>query len=370
MRSALIYAVAVSIGAGAFVTSASGAVSIGDAINLSATRLGTQPPQALDGSWVGETPFTGPIVGGLVNAYQITGNSSYMNSAVLGGSYMMRPGVAIGTYQSNTIYNFGGEDAYGIQSLSDISANPNSNSYRTALSTYYGYVKNVRAGSTGQFITDLKNGSGNPSDYVASLAQYTVAAAYVNADDKNVWRSALMQAVADISAVHSGPGDNYTPTLDFGIGLWGLAKSGSLDSTVITGTGVLSGETLSNLPGELLALQVTSGGQAGSFYCDWFMGTDTLDSGFTEDTAWSVSALRAAASAEGTSAYENAIANGQYALSAGVANDGSTFDHIYDPFYQMNLYAGETLIALPEPSAAGLVLMLGTMLARRTRRAK
>jgi hypothetical protein len=369
MRSAVICAAAaVSIGAGLFISSAQGAATVGDAITFSAGRLQTQPPQDAAGNWVGENAFTGPIVAGLVNGYQITGNSSYMNSAVLGGSYIMRPGVVIGSYQSNTLYNFGGEDVYGIQRLSDISADPNSNSYRTALGTYYGYVKNVRAGSTTQFITDLKNGSGNPSDYIASLAQYTVAANYVDAADKGVWRNTLMQAVADIAGVYTNPGDNYTPTLDFGIGLWGLAKTGSLDSTVINGTGILSGLPLSDLPGELLALQVPSGTQAGSFYCDWYMGTDTLDSGFTEDTAWSVSALRAAATAEGTSAYDAAINQGLSVLTAGVANDGTTYDHIYDPAYQMNLYAGETLIAVPEPSGLAVVMVTSGLLCAKRRK--
>src|SRR5438094_492555 len=92
-------------------------VSVGDAITQAADGLTTTPPQTGLGDWSGESPFTGPIVAGLIRAYQVTGNDAYKNSAIMGGSYMTRPAMIIGSYNGQTLYNFGGEDVFGISRL-------------------------------------------------------------------------------------------------------------------------------------------------------------------------------------------------------------------------------------------------------------
>ena len=70
------------------------ALPIGEAVQAIADRLvSEQIQEAPDlGIWPEEADFTGSIVAGMVDAYELTSNSTYKTSAELGGDYIFSSG--------------------------------------------------------------------------------------------------------------------------------------------------------------------------------------------------------------------------------------------------------------------------------------
>lgn len=348
MRRRLISGMACMVLAVA-ASSAWAASSAGEAVTLAADRL--VGLQAEDGTWPDEADYTGPIVAGLVNAFQLTGSNAYRAAAFKGADYIL--GVPGG--------NLLGDEAYALTLAADITPSPSTSAYRTAVSTFYDTIVRTAVGGTSTYINDLVDyysiNFDDQSQSAFYLAQHTAAAYRVDAIDKAVWRSSLVNTLAQVD-----DNDLY-PIFALGAATWALARTGPLDSTPVdpsaSAGSVWEGVALKDLPSLLLAQQVAGGPEAGAFYADFAHS----DGGYTEDTVYGTLGLMASAAA-GVAGLGNAVAAGQASLIAGVDTDGMVFEHVSQTGGSLNLYAGETLQAIPEPgtltiAAAGAILLLG-----------
>jgi len=328
---------------------------VGDAIERAGDRLVAQ--QAGNGSWAGETGFTGSIVAGLVNAYSITGDASYKTAAESGGTWIL----------NNSSPNFYGDEAYALTGLSSLAADPGSNAWRTAASGYYAWVQG-RPGGTAGYISAFS--ATNPSNAVFYLSPHAVAANYVSADDKALWH----QGVIDFLATVDDSTADY-PVMALGAATWALAQSGAMDGTLVDPSApsgsTWDGVTLADLPGMLAGHQVASGDNAGSFFWrfDHAAPSGGDPSGFTEDTVFGTLGLIAADDADPSLGYDDEILAARTVLAGGVATDGKVYEHIWSGGMNYHTYAGETLEALPEPATLGLLAAGGLVgLMRRRRR--
>ena len=191
--------------------------TISEAIDDAAGYLVTN--QAGNGAWAGAEAYTGSIVAGLVNAYDIKGSPGYKTAAENGGAYIVN--TAGGNYY--------GDEAYGLTKLSGISTDPASNSWRTEVSNFYQAVNNS---NTADYIGALKAGFAEDSQALFYLAQHAQAADYVSAADKALWRQSVIDTLADLTD------DDITPVMALGSAVQALALTGSgLDSTVISASG-------------------------------------------------------------------------------------------------------------------------------------
>ena len=303
----------------------------GDAVTRAADRLVAE--QGANGTWAGEEYYTGSIAAGLANASEMTGVAAYKTAAEDGGNYIL--GSAGG--------NFYGDEAYALTRLSDISADPANNTWRTNVSTFYTSVKNAEGGTSG-YISDLAAGSQDISAAVFYIASHVVAAYYVNAADKTIWRNGLIYYLGDVD-------DNaYYPVMALGVSVWALAKTGPLDNTAIypgaPPTSPWYGKTLADLPAMLLGHQVSTGAYAGSFYWRFdHTGPGGEASGYTEDAAFGTLGLVAADEA-GFADYDEPISDARNALAQGVAAGGEVYEHIWSGGLLLHLFAGESLQAL------------------------
>ncbi len=322
-----------------------GAGTVYEAITDAADRLVAQ--QGGDGRWPGEEGFTGAIVPGLTHSYGRTGTASYKTAAEISGNYMM----------TSAGGNYYGDEAYALTCVSMISATPHNNPWRSAVANFYEAVKDSASGTSG-YISGLISGT-DPSNAAFYMAHHTVAADYVDADDKDVWRDSLIGTLAQIedTAVY--------PVMSLGVCTWALAQSGPMDGTWVDITAPTHStwfkKTLADLPDMLLSHQVPEGeDHAGSFYwrfdhTDGDPGGEYLVSGFTEDTLFGMLGLMAAHQTDCSVNYYPQILAARDALVYGVAPDGRVYEHIWEGGYDYHAYAGEALEAicvLPRPGDA------------------
>jgi len=348
--------VAVLAGALLLLLVAAPSAVMGGAIETAITRAADRldASQAVNGSWTGETYFTGSIVAGLVNAYQVLGTASYKTAAEDGGTWIL----------TNSSPNFLGDEAYSLTRLSGISADPSVNAWRTAASGFYTAVS---TGGTSGYVSAYTGT--NPSNAVFYLANHVVAATYVGAADQSIWRQGLIDFLSDVTDDTA----DY-PVMALGIATWALAQSGSMDSTKINpaaGSGTYwYNKTLADLPGLLAGHQVTSGDNADSFFWrfDHTAPGGGDPSGFTEDTVFGTLGLIAANDANPALAFDDEILAARLVLASGVAGDGKMYEHIWSGGADYHTYAGETLQALPEPASLAFLATGGMLLLARRRR--
>jgi len=124
-----------SLGASAATTSA--------LVTKIADRLvNSQVVSGNTGFWTDDQLFTGTIVSGLVDAYQLTCTAKYKAAAEYGGNFIF------------SLYALGecdlyGDEAYALMRLSQIQADTCSNLYRTKLAGFYECVRGQPGGSQG-----------------------------------------------------------------------------------------------------------------------------------------------------------------------------------------------------------------------------
>jgi hypothetical protein len=351
-----------AFGAGAAVlvlamTATSGSAStIYEAMTRAADNLTSS--QATSGCWPGDADYTGPIVAGLVNAYELTAVEGYRTAAEKGGTY-------ITTYAPSG--NYLGDEAYGLSRLIDVSSNPIP--WTTAVTTFYDTTVRNSTGGTSGYIDRLINGYSEQSVPVFYLAHHAIAANAVSAVDKATWRTRLVQTLGQVTD------DDWYPVMSLGTAVWALAQTGPLDGTLVApgapGGSLWDGVKLSDLPGMLAGDVVASGGFAGSFY--WRFdhtngGSSAYAAGYTEDTSYSILGLVAADEANPALGYDALILSAREALAAGVSPDGDAADHIWYGSTVRYVYTGETVEALPEPATAILLLAGGMLVTARRRR--
>lgn len=224
---------------------------IDDSITRAANRLVSQ--QSGDGSWLGETGYTGSIVAGLVDAYLAKGTVFYKTSGEAGGGWIV----------TNSSPNFYGDEAYALTRLSSISSDPLDNGWRTAAIDMYVRVSGAQGGGTLGYVNDFA--ATDPSIAVFYLAEHVAATRRLAVADREIWREGLIRflgAVDDTSATY--------PVMALGIAVWALAQTGPMDATLVDPSAAPGSfwynKRLADLPGMLAAHQVTSGPTAGSFY--------------------------------------------------------------------------------------------------------
>lgn len=320
---------------------------IGEAIEVTADRLKAQQIKdgAMRGSWPDEANYTGSIVAGMVSAYELTCDSAYRSSAELGGDYIL--------YAAEG--GFYGDEAFALTRLSEIADDPCDNDWRTAVEDFYFNVEHDVDGTEGyiaQFMGTI------PATAVFYLANYVLGAYYVDAEDKQIWREALIDYLAEVD----NPYYLYDfPVMGLSVATWALALTGPLDDTLIdrfeTGAAYWSGKKLEDLPSLLLSHQIPSGQEyAGSFY--WrFDHTDggggSEAAGYTEDTIFANLGFIAASEANPALDYDSAIVNAREALLVGVQGDGEVYEHLWDQGEIYYTYAGEMLQVLGELIISG-----------------
>jgi hypothetical protein len=313
---------------------------VNDAIEAIADGL--EAEQIIEGDIVGfwpeENDFTGSIVAGLVDACKLVSKPEYLASAELGGYYIL----------DSAAGNFYGDESFALTQLSQMAADPCDNIWRIAVSDFYSNVKGIL--STEGYIS--KFAGIDPSTIVFYLANHTVAAYYVDAKDRLIWREGLIDWLSQVDDDSS----NY-PMLALGIATWTLAQIGPLDDKLVdpfgTGAAYWSGVTLADLPQLLLSHQVPDGdpNQQGSFYWRFDhgnVGSESGVAGYTEDTIFGALGLAAAAKANPDMDLNAALIAARKALLQGIDPEGKVYEHLSQTGAIHSVYAGEMLQALCE----------------------
>jgi len=274
----------------------------------------------------------------MVSAYEITDDFDCLTCAEQGGKYIL----------STANGNFCSDEVFALCRLSQISSDPSCNLWRTAVSDFFEDIKSDIHGTEGyicQFV-DIE-----PSTAVFNLAYYVVAAHYVDAEDKEIWRKELINYLSRI-------GDNCSdsPVMALGIATWSLATTGPLDDTLIdpygTGTIYWSGKKLEDLPALLVSHQVPDGDlYACSFY--WRFDHDAGDSGscvsgYIEDTIFATLGLISASQANSNLHLDAAINAACQALLDAVNSEGKVVEHLGIQNSDSCTFGGEMLLVLSE----------------------
>jgi len=296
-----------------------------------------------EATWPEEENFTGSIVAGIVCAYELTGNITYIISAELGGNYII----------SSAKGNFCGDEVFALCRLSQISPAPSDNPWRTAVSDFYRDVKNDVDGTEG-YISQFA--AAETSTAVFHLAYYVVAAHSVEAEDKEIWREALINYLARIDDHCSD-----FPVMALGIATWALAATGPLNDTLIDpsgiGTAYWSGKKLADLPALVLSHQVPDGElYKGSFY--WRFdhsdgGSGCGVSGYTEDAIFATLGLICASRANPALDADAAIRAACQALLGAVNSEGKVMEHLGAKNSDSCTFGGEMLLVLGEQATNG-----------------
>ena len=200
---------------------------------------------------------------------------------------------------------------------------------------------------TKAYITDFIGAE--PSTMVFYLADYVVAAYYVDAEDKQIWWQNLIDQLSRVD-----DSSNF-PVMALGIATWALALTGPLDETLIDPSGKRASywdaKKLADLPSLLLSHQVPDGQPyAGSFFWrfDHRDSSDEVVSGFTEDTIFATLGLVGAAEANPDLGVDAAILAARQALLGGIDSEGKVYEHLWLQGEIYCAYAGEMLQVLAE----------------------
>lgn len=321
------------------------ALTAEEAVDLLAARL--EQGQIKDGPnsgyWPSDVMFMGPITTGMTCAYEWTGDPAYRASAELAGERVLW----FGDRQGNLL----GDEAYAFVRLSEISDDPGHNVWQNALVDFYFSPRKGHNEDTTEEYLEAFVGV-EPSTAVFYLAHHLVASDYVQDEDADVYRRALIRQLYQLSD------DTRFPVMALGVATWALMSTDTPAETPIIGHGLVrnpywEGLTVGDLPALLAGHQVPAGELfAGSFY--WRLdhtdgGTGGVVSGYTEDTIFGTLGLLAAASANAGDALEEidqAIAAAQQALLQGIAEDGQVYEHLARQGVVYNAFAGEMLQVL------------------------
>ncbi|UCC99231.1 MAG: hypothetical protein JSW66_04955 [Phycisphaerales bacterium] len=335
---------------------------VDEAIKAIADRLAAEQVKVgfEQGSWPQEELFTGQIIQGLADAYEQTGVEDYLSSAELAGYYVLR----------SAGYEFFGDEALALARLSSVSDDPNDwvpgtsdNIWGLSLKMFYANIKSSPLGTEG-YISYFAGVDSSLA--VLSLADYVVAAYSVDAEDKEIWRHALVKwlsAVDDDAASY--------PVMALGAATWALATTGpSLDETVIDpfgqGASYWKLKKLEDLPGLLLSHQVPADQpDAGAFYWRFDHGNggieETEPSGYTEDAIFATLGLLGIDSAHPDANDPNltaAIFTASDVLVGSVSSSGKVSERLSQGGMRYYVYGAEMLRVLsqvpvppPDPEA-------------------
>jgi hypothetical protein len=297
--------------------------------------------QKLDGSWSGEVGYTGSILAGLLQAYQVQEKASYMEAAELSVSFIL----------DSAGGNFYGDEAYGLARLAEITGEQ---IYADVVRDFYNML------DTEAYIKGYDETFRDKA--VFFIAYHSVASHMVGANDAAIWREALINHLSLI-----GDDASYFPVMTLGVAVWALALTGPMDDTLIdplslSDVSYWNGVTLRDLPDLLASHQVLDGEYAGSFYVRYdhtAPGPGFENSGYTEDTIFAVLGLMSAG-ALGDLAdepeveevtgwnFDKEIQNARDVLTMAVHQSGMVQDHIWLGTHMYFVFGGEMLQAFSD----------------------
>ena len=307
------------------------------------------------GSWRNEQGYTGSIVAGLVDAYQLTGNNDYKDAAELGGNWIL---------ENSLTCDFYGDEAYALTKLSHISCDPNNNPWRSALEEFFTCVHNQPAyppynvKGTDGYIQAFADGT-DVTTAVFYLSHFTVAAYDVNAIDKSVWRTYL---IGYLAYVQDDPNGELLPVLALGVATWALAETGPLDNTPIfpypSGSPAppWTGKKLNDLPAFLQSQRadINVYPSGGNFY--WRFDHN-YGLGYTEDDIFGIMGLVSGQKSLSTTIYNYDIDLVRSKLLNAVdPNTGEVWAHVDWDLISCYTYAhmaGEFLTVISKASIPG-----------------
>lgn len=291
--------------------------------------------QRMNGSWSNEEEFTGSIVAGLVNAYEVTENKDYLGAAELGASYILQASGG----------NFYGDEAYALARLAEVAGQT---SYSETVKDFYDNM------NTNDYI--LAYGQTYVSNAVFYVAQHTVASHMVGAADANVWRDALIYFLSQVDDDTA-----YCPVMCLGVATWALAQTGLMDDAMVDPFNLAGRECwadvpLCALPDMLASHQVPSGERANCFFVKFnhtSPGEGSEICGYTEDAIYGVLGLEAC---NGLSMEDDTVLDfctnincARDVLSLSVSASGYVSAHIWSSGERVYYtYGGELLQAMCE----------------------
>lgn len=290
-----------------------------------------------NGAWQGELNYTGTIVTGIIQAYQIKEKDSYKEAAERGIDYILN------SYGGN----FYGDEAYALARMTEVTGEQ---AYADLVLDFYDNL------DTYAYISGFDETTTEKATFFISY--HTVAAYMVGAKDKEIWREAVLSYLSRV-----GDDFSYFPVMTLGIATWALSQTGPMDDTRIdpfglTGNSYWKDITLGDLPDLLSTHQVLSGEYAGSFYVRFdhaVPGPGYEAAGYTEDTIFGLLGLIGANAIEATDDvndlswdFEDEIQNAREVVVKSVHLSGLVQEHIWLGTHMYYLFAGELLQTLSE----------------------
>ena len=295
------------------------------------------------GSWPGEYHYTGSLMAGLINAYEITNKEIYKEASELAAVFILLSSEG----------NFYGDEAYAIARLGEVTGEQG---YTNIVRSFYDML------DTHSYISGFNET--HPEKATFYISFHAVASHMVGAEDAGVWREAIIHYLSQVDDDIS-----YFPVMTLGVATWALVQTGPMDDTRIdpfssTGVDYWEGVILSDLPDLLSTHQVLSGEYAGSFYVRFdhtAPGPGYFESGYTADTVYGLLGLIAANDVndindigeqevnnlEETTImswdFNEEIQNARDILPKSVHQSGLVQEHIWEGTQIYYLYGGELL---------------------------
>lgn len=268
--------------------------------------------------WPGMENYNGAITQGMVSAYNIFGDNAYGASAESGCGWL---------YFDTLVQTPLGDSVLAWDVFGSSGYVHGDEWNRTAA----WFFENVRVYTPGGAAAYAASFGGDAASTVYYLANLTLAAYGVDAEEKAIWRAGLaseLAIVADDTAIF--------PVQAIGTATWALATTGPLDDTT--------------LPDTLVSHQVPADGyDPGSFYwrIDHTGGDANLVAeGYTQDAIFAVLGLYAAADAnpEIVPALQAPIVDGVKAILASLGTDGLVYEHLSLGGQASYVYAAQILL--------------------------
>ncbi len=317
-----------------------GAMPIEVIVPLADRLVAEQVPSGdLKGTWPGEEAYTGIIVAGLVRAYQVTCDDRYWKAAEAGAEFFVAAAEG----------NLYGDEAYALTLLGKMAGGQADDRWFPIVETFYADVKDLVVGGTSAYLSEFDGVERSVA--VFYLAHHTVGAYYVDAEDKQMWRTALIDSLSEVDDSSA-----VSPVTAVGVATWALAVTGSLDDSLVdpcsNGAVYWRDKRLNDLPDVLTDHQVGEDGVLpGSFY--WRFdhsdgGFDGPVSGYTEDLLFASLGLVAAASTDPSRRLEAAIGAARTALLGSLSWADTAYQHLWLLGGNERLYTGEALQAVVE----------------------
>lgn len=326
------------------------AASTGDALNALCQRLVND--QLAEGYWFGEDLYAGSTVPGLVEAYKRTCRADVLSAAAAGGDFIIQ-------YNADSNDgNYLGDEAYALVKLAEVSDDPE---YLAEVENFYSWVSQQSPGGTQAYVDQYENTYTGTAVFYMSC--HVIAAYRVDAVDKSIWRQKLRYFLAQVNDT------DYSPVMSLGAATWALAQTAAgLDPAVPvipagkTGNPFWNGVMLSDLPGIISSLQVTTSFRGGAFYDRLQPSSTSAPQGFTEDAAFCALALVAARENSPSiqvtadmNSLHSALLSGVYYDTSSAPEVAIVYGNIWNPESgdEYYFYSAEMLMALSAMAVQG-----------------